>query len=222
MQRLAKAEAEQRPFDLATGPLLRVQLLRLGEEDHVVLFTMHHIISDGWSLGVLVKEVATLYEAYIKGEASPLPELEIQYADYAVWQREWLQGEVLEEQLSYWQRQLGGELPVLELPTDRPRPAVQSYRGARQSITISAELTQQLKALSQREGCTLFMTLLAAFQVLLSRYTKHDDVVVGTAVANRTRAEVEPLIGFFVNTLALRTNLSGDPPSLSCCSESEK
>ena len=210
MRRVAIEDAH-RPFNLAQGPLLRVQLLRLAEEEHVVLFTMHHIISDGWSLGVLVKEVATLYEASIKGEASPLPELEIQYADYAAWQREWLQEEVLEEQLSYWQRQLGGELPVLELPTDKPRPAVQSYRGARESITLSEELTQQLKALSQREGCTLFMTLLAAFQVLLSRYSGQEDIVVGTAIAGRNRTEVEPLIGFFVNTLALRTDLSGNP-----------
>ena len=210
MRRVAIEEAH-RPFDLAQGPLLRVQLLRLTEEDHVVLFTMHHIISDGWSLRVLVKEVATLYEAYIKGEESPLPELETQYADYAAWQREWLQGEVLAEQLSYWRRQLGGELPLLELPTDKPRPAVQSYRGARESITLSEELTQQLKALSQREGCTLFMTLLATFQVLLSRYTGQEDIVVGTPIAGRTRSELEPLIGFFVNTLALRTDLSGDP-----------
>ena len=210
IRRLAAEEA-QRPFDLVQGPLLRVQLLRLAEEEHVVLFTMHHIISDGWSLGVLVKEVATLYEAYIKGEESPLPELELQYADYAAWQREWLQGEVLAEQLSYWQRQLGGELPVLELPTDRPRPAVQSYRGARESMVLSEELTQQLKALSQREGCTLFMTLLAAFQVLLHRYTRQDDIVVGTVVAGRTRVEVEPLIGLFINSLVLRTDLSGDP-----------
>ena len=155
--------------------------------------------------------MATLYEAYIKGEESPLQELELQYADYAAWQRKWLQGEVLEEQLSYWQRQLGGELPVLELPTDRARPAVQSYRGAHESITLSEELTQQLKALSQREGCTLFMTLLAAFQVLLHRYTRQDDIVVGTVVAGRTRVEVEPLIGLFINSLVLRTDLSGDP-----------
>src|ERR1041385_5374802 len=210
MRRVAIEEAH-RPCDLTAGPLLRVQLLRLAEAEHVVLFTMHHIISDGWSLGVLVKEVAALYEAYVNGEESRLPELEIQYADYAAWQREWLKGEVLEEQLSYWRRQLGGELPVLELPADRPRPAVQSFRGGRQSITLSEELTQQLKALSQREGCTLFMTLLAAFQILRSRYTGQDDIVVGTPIANRTRSEVEPLIGFFVNTLALRTDLSGDP-----------
>ena len=205
------AKEAQRPFDLSQGPLLRVKILKHAENEHVVLFTTHHIISDGWSLGVLVKEVATLYEAYIKGEQSPLPELEIQYADYAAWQREWLQGEVLAEQLSYWRRQLGGELPVLELPTDKPRPAVQSYRGARESMVLSEELTQQLKALSQREGCTLFMTLLAAFQVLLSRYSGQEDIVVGTPIAGRNRAEVEPLIGLFVNTLALRTDLSGNP-----------
>jgi len=209
-RRLAEAEA-QKSFDLSTGPLLRAKLLRLAEEEHVVLLTMHHIVSDGWSLGLLIKDVATLYESFSKGEPSPLAELPIQYADYAAWQREWLQGEVLETQLSYWRRQLGGELPVLELPTDRPRPPVQTYRGARHTLALDREATQSLKGLSRREGCTLFMTLLAGFQALLARYTSQEEIVVGTPIAGRTRAELEPLVGFFVNTLALRTDLSGDP-----------
>ena len=207
---LAAAEA-QRPFDLSVGPLLRVQLLRLREEDHVVLFTMHHIITDGWSTGILVREVAALYEAYIKGHESPLPELEIQYADYAVWQREWLQGEVLEQQLSYWRQQLGEELPVLQLPTDKPRPPVQSYRGRSLGFSLPAELTAELKKLSNAESVTLYMTLLTAFKILLWRYSGQSDVVVGTPIAGRNQLATEGLIGLFVNTLVLRTNLSGDP-----------
>ncbi len=204
-------EEGRKPFDLVSGPLLRATLLRLDDEEHVLLVTMHHIISDGWSLGVMVREIKALYAAFAAGEESPLAELEIQYADFAAWQREWLTGEVLGEQLEYWKEQLKGAPPVLELPTDRPRPAVQSYRGAHHAFTLTPELTVSLKQLSQREGCTLFMTLLAAFQVLLSRYSGQEDVVVGTPIANRNRAEVEPLIGFFVNTLALRTDLSGEP-----------
>jgi non-ribosomal peptide synthetase component F len=172
---------------------------------------MHHIISDGWSAGVLIREVVALYEAFSQQQPSPLPELTIQYADYAVWQREQLQGELLEEQLSYWKEQLRGAPAVLELPTDRPRPSVQSYRGAVESFTLSRELSEGMKQLSQREGVTLFMTLLAAFDVLLSRYTGQEDIVVGTPIAGRTRQETEGLIGFFVNTLALRTDLSGEP-----------
>jgi amino acid adenylation domain-containing protein/FkbM family methyltransferase len=205
------AEQAQSAFDLTTGPLLRAKLLRLGEQEHVALLTTHHIVSDGWSLGVLVKEVAALYEAFTKGELSPLPDLGVQYADYAVWQREWLKGETLDAQLSYWKRKLGGDLPLLELPTDRPRPAVQSYRGARQSMAISEELTRRLKALGQKEGCTLFMTLLAAFQSLLCRHCGQEDIIIGAPIAGRTRREIEPLIGFFANMLALRTDLSGDP-----------
>jgi amino acid adenylation domain-containing protein len=209
-QRVA-AEESQRPFDLAAGPLLRASVLRVGEQEHVLLCTMHHIISDGWSMGVLIRELTTLYEGYLQGQSSLLPELNIQYADYAHWQREWLQGEVLERQLSYWKEQLDGAPAVLELPTDYPRPAVQSFRGANQSLTFPAKLTTGLKALTQREGVTLFMTLLAAFQTLLSRYSGQDDIVVSTGIANRNRAETEPLIGFFVNTLVLRTDLSGEP-----------
>jgi amino acid adenylation domain-containing protein len=197
------------PFDLAQDSLLRVRLVRLGEDSHAVMLVTHHIVCDGWSMGVLVKEVVAIYEAFSRGEPSPLPELAIQYADFAVWQREWLRGETLEQQLSYWRAQLRGAPPVLELPTDRPRPAVQSYRGASHSFRVSAEVSAGLKALSRSEGATLFMTLLAAFKILLSRYSGQTDIVVGTPIAGRNRMELEPLIGFFVNTLALRTRLSG-------------
>jgi amino acid adenylation domain-containing protein len=205
------AEEAQRSFDLSTGPLLRVLLLRLHEQEHILLVTVQHIVYDGWSGGVFLRELSVLYEAYAKGEASPLPELKMQYADYAVWQRQWLQGEVLEKQLSYWKQKLQGAPPVLELPLDRPRTAVQTYKGARESLALSSGFTEALKALSQRENVTLFMTLLAAFQVLLYRYTGSEDIVTGTPVANRTLVEIEDLIGFFVNTLVLRTDLSGDP-----------
>jgi amino acid adenylation domain-containing protein len=198
-------------FDLSHGPLLRAKLLRLSADEHVLLMTMHHIVSDGWSMGILIREVAALYEAFSRGEASPLPELAIQYADFAVWQREWLEGEVLEKQLGYWREQLGGAPPVLELPTDKGRPAVQSFKGAVHGFELGEELRRGLEALSRREGATLFMTLLAAFQSLLHRYTNQDDIVVGADVANRNRAETEGLIGFFVNMLVLRTDLSGDP-----------
>ncbi|HEV2763828.1 MAG TPA: condensation domain-containing protein, partial [Pyrinomonadaceae bacterium] len=210
VRRLINEEARA-PFDLSAGPLLRVKLLRLAGDEHVVSLTMHHIISDGWSMSVLVGEIAALYQAFEKGEPSPLPELEVQYADYAVWQRGWLSGEVLEAELSYWRTQLGGELPVLELPTDRPRPAVQTYNGAVRSVALPDELSDALRGLSNRHGCTLYMTLLAAFDVLLYRYTGQTDIVVGSPVAGRQRREVEPLIGFFVNTLVLRTDVSGEP-----------
>ncbi|MGH7828765.1 MAG: condensation domain-containing protein, partial [Candidatus Binatia bacterium] len=205
------AEHAQKPFDLSQGPLLRVFLLHLGEDDHILLLTMHHIVSDGWSRGVLYRELSVLYEAYTQGKPSPLAELPIQYADFAFWQRQWLQGEVLENQLLYWKKQLEGAPALLNLPTDRPRPAVQSYRGGSRSIELSQELTQGLKALSAQEGVTLFMTLLAAFQTLLHRYTGQNDIVVGSPIANRNRAEIEGLIGFFVNTLVMRTDLSGNP-----------
>ena len=208
--RLAAEEAD-RPFHLVHGPLFRVTLLRLDAEEHVLLLTMHHIVSDGWSTGVLYRELETLYAAFSAGRPSPLPELPIQYSDFAVWQREWLRGEMLETQLAYWKRQLGKIPPVLELPTDRPRPALQTFRGSRYQMAISAQLTEGLKALSQRERATLFMTLLAAFQTLLLRYTGQDDLVVGTPIANRTRVETEGLIGFFANTLVMRANLSGNP-----------
>ena len=209
VRRLAIEEA-RRPFNLAKGPLLRVTLLRLADEEHVGLLTMHHIVSDGWSTGILIREMAVLYEAFSGKRASPLPELPIQYADFAHWQREWLQGEVLETQLTYWKRQLLGASP-LELPTDRPRPAVQTFRGSLQSLLLPTNMGEGLKALSREHGVTLFMTLLAAFNILLQRYTAQDDLIVGTPIANRNRLETEGLIGFFVNTLVIRTDLSGHP-----------
>jgi len=205
------AEESQHPFDLERGPLLRCRLVYIGEQEYIVSFTIHHIISDGWSMGVLVRELATLYEAFCADKPSPLPELSIQYADFAVWQRQWLQAEVLEAQLTYWKQKLGGNLPVLQLPTVRPREEVKTNRGATQSFLIPANLSKALQALSCQEGVTLFMTLLAGFQVLLQRYTHQDDIVVGTDVANRNRAETESLIGFFVNLLVLRTDMSGNP-----------
>ena len=208
-RRLVYQEART-PFELSEGPLLRHSLLRLGDEQHVLLLTMHHIVSDGWSMGVLQREVAALYDAFANGEASPLPELEIQYADYTVWQREWLQGQVLDELLAYWKQQLLGAPSVLELPADNPRPRIPSYNGAAEPFILSRALTERLKQVCQQEEVTLFMTLLAAFQVLLMRYSGETEIVVGTPVANRTRGETEGLIGFFVNTLALRVSLEGD------------
>ncbi|MGH2619360.1 MAG: condensation domain-containing protein, partial [Anaerolineales bacterium] len=204
------AEEARQPFDLARGPLLRVRLLKLGDEEYIALMTMHHIISDGWSLGIFIRESAALYEAFASGRKSPLSELPIQYSDFACWQQELLRGEALQTQLAYWKRQLAG-LPVLELPTDRPRPPVQTFSGAWQSSLLSAELSKSLEALSRREGVTLFMTLLAGFQTLLHRYTNQDDIVVGADIANRNRRETEDLIGFFVNQLVLRTDLSANP-----------
>ena len=208
--RQASQEAQQ-PFDLARGPLLRVTLLRLRDKEHVALLTMHHIVSDAWSMGVLMQEIAALYPAFAAGRPSPLPELPIQYADFAIWQRQQLQGEVLEGHLSYWRKQLGGELPVLQLPSDRPRPRIQTFRGATLSFELPAELTASLRTLSQSAGTTLFMTLLAAFKVLLYRYTSQDDICVGSPIANRNRPEIEGSIGFFVNNLVLRSDLSGNP-----------
>ncbi len=198
------------PFDLAQGPLLRARLLRLEERTHVLVLTLHHIISDGWSMGVLMRELSALYRACGQGAPSPLPALPVQYADYAIWQRDWLQGAVLDKQLSYWRDQLK-DLPVLDLPTDRPRPAMQSFRGAQIGFVLTESLTKAVEALSQRAGVTLFMTLLAAFQLLLQRYSGQDDVVVGSPIAGRNKVEIEGLIGLFINTLVLRTDLSGDP-----------
>ena len=210
VQQVATEEV-QLPFDLSRGPLVRVSLLRLGAEEHVVLVTMHHIISDGWSLAVFFKELSEIYEEAISGRACSLPELPIQYADFAVWQRQWLKGEVLEKQLHYWREQLQGAPALLELPADHSRPAVQSHRGAHYPVTFSNELLEGLKELSRREGVTLYMTLLAAFKTLLFRHTNQDDVVVGSPIANRNRTELEGLIGYFANTIALRTDLSGNP-----------
>lgn len=208
--RLAKAEA-QHPFDLTQGPLLRMTLVQLEDAEYVLLLTMHHIISDAWSMSILVQELTALYDAFIAGQPSPLPDLPIQYADFAAWQRQWLQGSVLETQLSYWRTQLSGDLPVLQLPTDRPRPRVQTFRGGRREFALTTDLATALNALSQQSGVTLFMTLLAAFKTLLYRYTFQEDILVGSPIANRNHREIEGLIGFFVNTLVLRTNLSGNP-----------
>ena len=199
-----------RPFDLSTGPLIRAQLLRLAPGDHVLLLTLHHIISDGWSLPVLSRDLGELYRAACAGEGPRLPQLAIQYADFSEWQRQWLTGSVLSEQLGYWRGRLEG-VSELQLPTDRARPALPSYRGARETLSLSPQLSAGLRALAQREGATLYMVLLAAFNVLLQRYTRQDDLVVGSPIANRTRAELEELIGFFVNSLVMRTDASGDP-----------
>ncbi|XXY13216.1 amino acid adenylation domain-containing protein [Sorangium sp. So ce216] len=208
----AEAEREARtPFDLKRGPLLRARLLSLSEQEHVLLLTLHHIVSDGWSLGVLVREVTALYEAFAHHRGSPLAPLSIQYADYAAWQRAWLSGAELEAQRAYWKGHLAGAPAALELPTDRPRPAVQSYAGATVRRALGKELSERVDALSHKLGATPFMTLLAGFSVLLGRYSNQRDIVVGTPIANRTRAETEPLIGLFVNTLAVRTDLSGEP-----------
>jgi amino acid adenylation domain-containing protein len=198
------------PFDLRTGPLIRGRLIALGHAEHVLLITMHHVVSDGWSIGLLIRELSALYDAYGRGLGDPLPPLAIQYADYAAWERGWSSGESLREQSAYWERTLAGA-PVLQLPTDRPRPVQQDYTGARVALELDAALTQRLVACSQRHGTTLFMTLVTAWAILLARLSGQDDIVVGTPVANRTRAEVEDVIGFFVNMLALRLDLSGDP-----------
>jgi amino acid adenylation domain-containing protein len=207
---LASAEA-QRPFDLARGPLVRATMLRLGPQAHVLLLTMHHIVSDGWSMGIFVRELATLYAAYAAGHPSPLPELPIQYVDFALWQRQWLTAELRDAQLIYWRRQLGGALPVLELPLDRLRPAVQTFRGAWLELLLPRAIAAALKELSRQESVTLFMLLLAAFDLLLMRYSGQDDIVVGTPITGRNRVKTDALIGFFANVLVLRTDLSGDP-----------
>ncbi len=208
--RLAVEEARQ-PFDLATGPLWRFALLVLAQDECILLITAHHIATDGWSFGVFLKEFRLLYEAFRAGEPSPLSDPLIQYADYAAWQSEWLNSEAAQQQLSYWIRHLSGAAPLLELPTDRPRPPVQTFRGARHQLTLPKSLTAALRDLSQHQGVTLYMSLLAAFQTLISRYTGRNDIIVGTPIANRTLPESEGLIGFFVNTLALRSDISGDP-----------
>jgi len=193
------------PFDLEIAPLIRCNLLHLDATEYLLLLTMHHIVSDGWSIGVFIQELSTLYQAFVAGEPSPLAELPIQYADFAMWQKQWLGGEVLQNQLNYWKQQLYGVPELLQLPTDRPRPSVQTYRGAIQGFTLSANLTQKLQTLSRESGTTLFMTLLAAFATLLYRYTSQSDIVIGSPIANRNRSEIESLIGFFVNTLVLKT-----------------
>jgi hypothetical protein len=203
-------EENQHAFNLTQGPLLRGVVLQLGQQEHVLLLSIHHIIVDTWSSDVLLREWGVLYEAFRTETPSPLTELPIQYADFAIWQRQWLQGDVLETQLSYWKKQLAN-LPILNLPTERSPTAIQTFRGKRQIRNVSETLSEQLEALNRQEGVTQFMSLVAAFQVLLHYYTGQEDIVVGTDVANRNRAEIEGLIGFFVNQLVLRTDLSGNP-----------
>ncbi|WP_414568346.1 amino acid adenylation domain-containing protein [Nostoc sp. CCY 9925] len=205
------AKEATKPFNLAKGLLVRATLLRLNEQEHVLLVTMHHIITDGWSCGVFLRELSTLYAAFSTNQPSPLPELPIQYADFAIWQRDRIQGEFLATKLKYWKQQLSGELPVLQLPADRLRPTVTTFAGAKQYFTFSTTLTNALKQLSQREDATLFMSLLAAFNILLYRYTDQEDILIGSPIANRNRAELEGILGLFVNTLVLRNNLSGNP-----------
>nr|MDZ8289085.1 amino acid adenylation domain-containing protein [Nostoc sp. ChiSLP01] len=210
LQQLVQQHAIQ-PFDLASEPLIRATLIVLSETEHVLSVCMHHIVSDGWSIGVFIQELAALYNAYSQGQTSPLTPLPIQYADFAIWQRQWLQGDILQSQLNYWQQQLKDAPALLSLPTDRPRPAVQTFAGAHQEFAISVELTGKLTKLSQEQGVTLFMTLLAAYDTLLYRYTGQSDILVGSPIANRNRSEIEELIGFFVNTLVMRTSLAGNP-----------
>ncbi|HYJ79039.1 MAG TPA: condensation domain-containing protein, partial [Longimicrobiaceae bacterium] len=208
-QALSEDEAG-RPFDLEQGPLLRTRLVRIGEREHAVLLTLHHVVTDGWSTGVLMRELSALYQAYAAGGDAALVEPEVQYADYAVWQRAWLTGEVLERQLAYWTAQLAGA-PRLALPTDRPRhPGVRGWAATR-SFQLGEELSRAIRALASREGCTLYMALLAGFQALLALAGGQEEVSVGTPVAGRTQREVEGLIGFFTNTLVIRTDLSGAP-----------
>jgi condensation domain-containing protein len=209
-RRLAGAEAA-RAFDLRSGPLLRATLLRLAAAEHGVLLTMHHIASDGWSVALFLRELEALYGAFTAGRPSPLPELELQYVDFAAWQREWLTGEVLAEQVAYWREALAGPPAPLELPLDRQRPAVQTFTGGERLLRLPAALTGEVKALGRRHGSTLFMTLLAAVELVFGRWSGQEEVVLGTPIAGRTRAETEPLIGLFLNHLVLRTDLGGDP-----------
>ena len=208
-RRLGNQDAQQ-PFDLSCAPVWRAQVLRLSETDHLLLFIAHHIVTDVWSFTVFLKEIMETYKAFAAGQPAPLPELPIQYADYAVWQREWLQGEVLERQLAYWKENLAGAPVLLELPTDRVRPPVQTFAGTRLSLQLGRELTDALIELARRQGVTLFMTLLAIYKVLLHLYSHQTDIVVGSPAINR-KGDVENVMGFFVNTVAIRTDLSGNP-----------
>src|ERR1041385_1990843 len=209
-QRLVQAEVT-RPFDLSQAPLIRTTLIKMGAQESIFILTMHHIVSDGTSILIFFRELSALYQAFVKNDPPPLAELPIQYADYALWQRDWLRHESVSQQVAYWKDKLGGHLPVLDLPTDHARPHVQTHSGERVVRTLSEDLTRRLTAISQHEGATLFMTLLAAFQTLLHRYSGQDDIIVGSPISNRPRSETEKLIGFFLNNLALRTDLSGDP-----------
>lgn len=198
-------------FDLTKDSLLRVNLVQLEAREYALFVSMHHIIADGWSIDVLIREITTLYEAFSRGYSSPLPELPIQYADFAIWQRRWLQGQELDTQIRYWQQQLANSIPELNLPFDHPRPAIQTYKGEQQSFVIPKAVSDKLKTLNNKEGITLFMTLVAAFNILLHWYTNQEDIVIGTDIANRNQIETKELIGFFVNQIVLRTNLSGNP-----------
>src|SRR5436309_25419 len=205
------AELAHPAWDLGRGPLVRAAAVEFSPREHSLVIAMHHIVADGWSIGILLRELGALYNAGLAHLPPSLPEPPVQYADYALWQRQWLEREVLDEELRYWKQQLAGAPERLDLPADGPQPATRGRRGAQQPLSLSAELTESLKALGRREGATLFMTLLAAFQALMHRYTGQDDIVLGTPVAGRHQSEVEGLIGFFVNTLVLRSDLSGDP-----------
>ena len=210
LEAIIAAEARE-PFDLEKGPLIRGRLVRESEEQHVLLLTMHHIVSDGWSMGVLLRELSALYRALREGEADGLPEMGVQYADYAVWQREWMQGEVLQRQGEYWKKTLAGVPELLEVPGDHTRPAEVDYAGSFVPVVLDEELSGKLKGLGRRQGATLFMTLLSGWAALLGRLSGQSDVAIGTPVANRGRGEIENLIGFFVNTLVMRVDLSGMP-----------
>src|SRR5947207_175588 len=203
------AQEVSTPFDLEAGPLIRGRLIRQAEDEHTLLITMHHIVSDGWSMGVLIRELSVLYGAFVRGEADPLPELSLQYADYAVWQRKWIEGDILRQQGEYWKRALADAPAVLEIAGDHARPGQQDYAGGWEDLVVDEELTAGLKELSKRQGTTLYMTMLAGWGALLGRLSGQQDVVIGTPVANRGRMEIEGLIGFFVNTLALSLDLSG-------------
>ena len=210
VNRLCREEA-QRPFDLERDAMLRARLFRLEPRQHVLFLNLHHIAADGWSISVLLRELGTIYEAFCIGRPSPLPELPIQYSDFVVWQRDWLRGAVREKQLGFWKKRLAGAPALLELPTDRPRPSMQSHRGAEEAAVFPVSLLKAVKELGHQAGASLFMTLLSAFQILLSRYSGQDDITVGFPMAGRNRIELESLIGFFVNVLALRGDLSGNP-----------
>ncbi|WP_143288199.1 condensation domain-containing protein, partial [Calothrix rhizosoleniae] len=199
------------PFDLTSAPLIRCSLLQLSTSEYVFLLTMHHIVSDGWSMGVFIQELSNLYQAFIQGQASPLEKLPIQYADFAVWQKQYLSGQVLSTQLDYWKQQLSGAPSLLQLPTDYPRPTIPTYQGRTISFNLNTDLTTKLQTLSQKSGTTLFMTLYAAFSTLLYRYSGQSDILIGFPIANRNRSEIEGLIGFFVNTLVLRTRFEDNP-----------
>ncbi|MEH2219937.1 MAG: condensation domain-containing protein [Nostoc sp.] len=209
VQQIVTKEARQ-PFDLSNGPLLRVSLLRLGSDSHVLVLILHHIITDGWSMGILIKELSILYQVAL-GSPLLLPELPIQYADFAVWQRQWLIEQVQKQQLNYWKQQLAGATPLLELPTDKPRPPIQTFCGATKNFQLDPNLSEQIKIFSQQSGATLFQTLLAAFVILMFRYSGQDDICVGSPISKRNRRDLESLIGFFVNTLVLRHQIKGNP-----------